>query len=70
MSPVRCYTNAEVRAFLKVSVNAFDRMKKAGELPWLEELRPRAGRIVRYRADLVDRYFAGQWGVSAFRRRA
>lgn len=67
----RCYTAAEVRAQLRLSRTTFTRMKKAGALPFLEELRPRLGRVARYRADLVDRYLAGQWGGPlAFRRRA
>jgi hypothetical protein len=47
----------------------FRRLRAAGEMPFLEELQPRLGRSVRYRADLVDRYLAGQWGQSRFFRR-
>lgn len=60
MTP-RCYTVAELRALLHLSESAFYDARKAGRLPFLEELRPRLGRIVRYRADLVDRYLAGDW---------
>ncbi len=69
MSGARCYTGREVRGLLKMSQTAFTRLKAAGKLPFLEELRPRLGHNVRYRADLVDRYLAGQWGVSVFGRR-
>ena len=36
----------------------FERQRAAGALPYLEEILPRVGRP-RYRADLVDAYFAG-----------
>lgn len=57
----RCYTAAQIMAFLQISKGAFFQMRRRGQLPFLEELRPRLGRTVRYRADLVDRYLAGQW---------
>jgi hypothetical protein len=45
-------------------------LRKAGGLPFIEELRPRLGRNrPRFRADLIDRYLAGQWhGPRAFRK--
>ena len=64
MSDTRCYTGPEVRAKLRLSKTTFSRLKRDGKLPFLEELLPRRGRTVRYRADLVDRYLAGEWGQS------
>lgn len=70
----RCYTVAEVREKLQMTKTTFTRLKSAGALPFLEELRPRLGRRVRYRADPVDRYLRGEWNLPAFsfgrRRRA
>jgi hypothetical protein len=60
MSQERCYTTAEVRRLLKIGRRSFFELKRRGQLPMLEELRPRLGRIVRYRADLVDRYLENQ----------
>ena len=73
MSEMRCYTVEEVRAKLQMAKTTFTSLKRAGKLPFLEELRPRLGRRVRYRADLVDRYLRGEWARPAFsfgRRRA
>jgi hypothetical protein len=60
----RCYTVPEVLAKLQMAPRTFMRLKRAGALPFLEELKPRLGRRVRYRADLVDRYLRGEWGQS------
>ena len=57
----QCYTVAEVLDKLQMTERTFQRLRKAGELPFLEELRPRLGRRPRYRADLVDRYLDGRW---------
>ena len=57
----RFYTVRQVLERLGMSLATFKRLRAAGGLPFLEELRPRLGRIIRYRADLVDRYLAGQW---------
>jgi excisionase family DNA binding protein len=62
MSAPRCYTVADVLERLNLSRRTFYKLLAAGRLPFLEELRPRLGRRPRYRADLVDRYVAGQWG--------
>ena len=51
---LRCYTVAEVRAKLKLSLSTFHRLRRLGQLPFLDELRPRLGK--------VDRYLANQWG--------
>lgn len=70
MSP-RCYTVAQLLELLTLPRSTFFDLKARGALPFLEELRPRIGRSARYRADLVDRYLAGQWnGPKAFRRTA
>jgi hypothetical protein len=62
----RSYTIAQILERVPMSRRTFFRLRAAGELPFLEECQPRAGRIVRYRADLVDRYAAGQWGARRF----
>lgn len=64
MSETRCYLIPELLERLQMSKQTFGRHRKAGKLPFLEELRPRIGRRPRYRADLVDRYLAGEWGQS------
>lgn len=56
-----CYTVAEVLERLQMTERTFQRLRKAGKLPFLEELRPRLGRKARYRADLIDRYLEGRW---------
>ena len=65
MSDVRCYLIPDLLVRLQMSLRTFTRQRKAGALPFLEELRPRIGRRPRYRADLVDRYLAGEWGRSS-----
>ena len=71
MSEARCYTVPEVLAKLQMKQRTFTELKRTGRLPFLEELRPRLGRRVRYRADLVDSYLRGEWGRSpVFGRRA
>jgi hypothetical protein len=62
MTP-RCYTTAQVLMLLQVKASTFHHLKRAGKLPFLEELKPRVGHP-RYRADLIDRYLAGEWGQS------
>jgi hypothetical protein len=58
----RCYTIAQLLDVLALPRRSFFTLKAAGKLPFLEELRPRIGRRARFRADLVDRWVAGQWG--------
>jgi Helix-turn-helix domain len=62
----RCYTVPEVLEKLQMAKTTFATLKRAGKLPFLEELRPRLGRRVRYRADLIDRYLRGEWGRSRY----
>jgi hypothetical protein len=69
MSEPRCYTVADILRLLQLTPTTYKRHKAAGALPMLEELRPRIGKRPRFRADLVDRYLAGQWGASPFGRR-
>jgi len=68
--PPRCYTLKQLLSpeLLNMPRRTFFTLKKAGELPFLEELQPRVGRCMRFRADLVDRYLAGQWRVPVTRR--
>lgn len=61
MSP-RCYTVAQILDKLQLPRRTFYELKKAGEIPCLEEIQPRLGRRARYRADLIDRYLENQWG--------
>jgi len=69
MTP-RCYTIGQILELFHMGRRTFYTLKTAGKLPWLEELRPRCGRP-RYRADLIDRYLAGEWQQPrAFRRHA
>lgn len=60
-NPPRCYTGKEIREVLRMSRTTFFDLKRRGGLPFLNEVRPRLGRVIRYRADLVDRYLAGEW---------
>ena len=70
MTP-RCYTAAQIITLLQLPTRSFYDLKRRGKLPFLEELQPRLGGRIRYRADLVDRYLAGQWGQPrSFRRSA
>lgn len=71
MSEPRCYTLDEVCARLKMPKRTFARLRAQGRLPCLEELRPRLGRRIRYRADLIDAYLRGDWAQPrAFKRSA
>jgi len=58
----RCYTTQQLLDILQMPKRTFFTLRKAGQLPFVEELRPRVGRVARYRADLIDRYLSGQWG--------
>jgi len=63
----RCYTVAQLLVLLQMPKATFERLRAARQLPFLQELRPRVGRLRRYRADLVDKYLAGQWGQTVKR---
>lgn len=58
----RCYFIPQVLDLLQLTPTTFKRLRSEGKLPFLEEMRPRLGRRVRYRAEPVDRYLAGEWG--------
>jgi hypothetical protein len=60
-TPPRCYTLPQLLDILQMKPTTFFELRRRGQLPFLEELRPRLGRIVRYRADLVDRYLRNEW---------
>jgi excisionase family DNA binding protein len=62
MATHRSLTTKQVCEALNLSASTFFDLKRAGKLPMVEELKPRLGRLVRYRADLIERYLAGQWG--------
>lgn len=60
------YTTAQVLEKLQMPRRTFFRLRAKGELPMLDELKPRLGRVVRYRAAPIDRWVDGQWGASPF----
>lgn len=64
-APKRCYTIAQVCDALQITRRTFSALRRAGKLCFLEELKPRIGHP-RFRADLLDKYLAGQWGQSRF----
>jgi hypothetical protein len=66
---MKCYTVAQLLIMLEMSRSTFFGLKATGQLPFLEELRPRLGRRLRFRADLVDRYLQGD-GLRLIRRSA
>lgn len=57
----RCYTTSQVCAALEMSRSTFSDLRRAGKLPFLEELKPRIGKSRRYRADLIDRYLENRF---------
>lgn len=61
MSP-RTYTIKQACEALSLPRRTFYDLRKAGKLPMLDELRPRLGRVVRFRAEPIDRYLAGLFG--------
>lgn len=66
----RCYLATEVMARLKMTRRTFYRLKRLGQLPFIEELSPRLGHMPRYRADLVDQYLANRWPRMHFKKGA
>lgn len=67
----RCYLLPELLQILQMPRGTFFLLKRQGKLGAIvEELQPRVGRVMRFRADLVDRYLDGKTGQSrAFGRR-
>ncbi len=61
MKAAACYTTHQVRQQLQMGRATFSKLKREGKLPFLEEIKPRLGRVIRYRADLVDTYLRGEW---------
>lgn len=72
MSAPRCYLIEQLLGMdmLNMTRATFFELRRAGKLPFLVELKPRLGRVIRYRADLVDQYLAGQWGQPRSFRKA
>lgn len=64
----RVYTVAQLLSadLLHMTRRTFFRLRSKGKLPFLVEVEPRAGRLVRYRADLVDRWLSGEWNRPRF----
>lgn len=65
-----CYRVPELLIKLQLSERSFYRFLALGELPFLEELSPRLGKLRRYRADLVDAYLENRFDKRALRPRA
>lgn len=60
--PARIYLTPRVLELLAMPRSTFDRLRKSGRLPFLEEIKPRAGKQIRYRAEPIDRYLENLWG--------
>lgn len=56
----RCYLIPQVLDALQLTRRDFERKRRAGLLPFLEELLPRIGQRPRYRAEPIDNYLAGK----------
>ena len=54
--PGRLYPTAVVLEKLEMPRRTFNRLRRAGKLPFLQECTARLGRIARYRAEPIDRY--------------
>jgi len=65
MGEPRCYTLPQVCDRLQVPARTFRELWKTGRYPFLEEVLPRFGKRIRFRADLIDRYVSGQWRSTA-----
>ena len=55
------YLTAELLTKLEMSRSTFDDLRKRGKLPFIEEIKPRIGRKIRWRREPVDRYLASNW---------
>jgi predicted DNA-binding transcriptional regulator AlpA len=67
----RCYTAAQIIALLQLPRASFYSLRRQGKLPFLEELQPRLGGRIRYKAAPVDRYLDNLWNKPrAFQRRS
>lgn len=63
MNNQRAYLLPEVLEKLQMKRSTFFSLQAAGQLVMVEELKPRLGRRIRYKAEPIDRYVAGQWGI-------
>lgn len=72
MSLPRALTITDVCLALNIPRRSFFHLRRSGQLPMCQELKPRIGRVVRYQAAPIERWLAGQWGqprsFSAHRR--
>jgi excisionase family DNA binding protein len=66
---LRCYTVDQVCELLQLRRSTFYDLLRRGQLPFLDELKPRLGRLRRFRADLVDRYLQNDINRPAFGHR-
>lgn len=64
------YTVTQVCERVSLARSTFYRLRDAGELPYLEEVKPRTGKRARYRADLVEQYVANAFNGSPARKNA
>lgn len=55
------YTITKVLERIDMARSTFYRLRDLGELPFIEEVRPRLGKRPRYRADLVEQYVSNQF---------
>lgn len=62
MNAPRALTIADVCLALNIPRRSFFHLRRSGALPMCQELTPRIGRVVRYRAHPIERYLAGEWG--------
>jgi hypothetical protein len=63
----RCYSRKQVIELLHLNnARTFERLKKAGRLPFVEEVQPVIPNHKLYRADLIDQYLSGEWGASRY----
>ena len=71
MSAPHCYTVTQILERLQLPRRSFYDLKRRGLLPFLEELQPRLGGRIRYKAEPIDRYLQNLWNKPRhFRRTA
>jgi hypothetical protein len=60
---VTAYTKIQLLDLLHLTARNFERLRKQGRLPFVEQIHPQISSHTKlFRADLVDRYLAGEWG--------
>lgn len=59
----RVYTLVQLLSveLLNMPRSTFFHLRAKGELPWVQEIRPRAGRVARFKAEPINRYLDGLW---------